>query len=626
VGDNNLFTAHYVVTSAAALAGLPKSTFASAGGKATFATALASILSGVDVASVSTTSVTAPSVTSSLVNFTIQASLSYTEAFAIADVIAAAGTPAAFMVAQNSGLAALSGYSGPLLRAPSDVVFASPVVSLPPAKVNLSDVSDATVAAATANVAQQFADLSLNATVELQSSFLMSLDNETYTVEGDDGGLSLGQAAASASLLLAIVSSANTSLTTDNQAAALDILTRIATAPIDATAGTAQNVVSALSTVTSSALGDGNAAALLQVGAVIDQLSVSQAKSMVAALNVPGAEPPKPVITDTPSIKTLVAVDPPGSSRLYSMPLTVPGSASSFAPMPAGLLPTTSSVVTSFFALTFDPNGGNSTLNTTGLTRLAFSNADGTPIVVANATTPIRFSLPPVDTAGNDAQAVCSFWDVEQNAYSTTGCAGVPSPYPAGHTVVFLENFTAHSDAELAMAWNISGPMVENGTCFTAVLDCTSDNPGPYFMDSETRELVPSHHPAIIYPDPYDPLSVPAVACQSPTGNETAPPPQRTLRVYYGTDCASTRAARCAPPLPPMSPALHAHAARTLMRLPICPSLFPRRRAVAGGQRVELQLVQHEASIRGHRLREQRLHAVHVPPPDRFCQCARAQG
>jgi hypothetical protein len=545
------------VSSAAALAGLPASTFASAGGKATFSAAVASVLPvGVDAGAVSTSSVTATAAASCLVNFTIQASLSYTDAFAIAAVIAAAATPAAFLVAQNAGLATLSGYTGPVLQAPADVVFVDPLVSLPAAKVNLSDVSDTTVAAATANVAAQFVDLSSDAAVLLQSSFLTSLNNETHTVVGDVGGLSLSQAAASASLLVAIMSGGDTTLTADNQDTALNILNRIAAAPIDATAGTAQNVVSALSAVYSAALGGGNAAALQQVGGVIDQLSISQAQSMVDALKL-APDVRLEAITNTASIQTLVAVDPAGSTRLYDAPLTVLGSASSFEPMPAGLLPATTSVVTSFFALTFDPNGNRSTLNTTGLTRLAFSNADGTPIVVANATTPIRFSLPPVDTAGDEAQAVCAFWNTATGAYDTAGCAGVPSPFPPGHVVRFLDNFTAHSDPELAMAWNITGPMVDNGTCFVAVLDCTSDNPGPYFMDSDTRELVLSHHPAIIYPDPFDPLSVPAVACQSPAaagateagstssdsgGNATsAASPPRTLRVYYGTDCALWR-------------------------------------------------------------------------------------
>jgi hypothetical protein len=540
VGESNLFKAFYVVTSAAALTGLPASTFASSGGKATFSAAVASVLPAVDAGAVSTGGVTATSAASCLVNFTIEASLSYTDAFAIAAVIAAAATPAAFLVAQNAGLATLTGYTGPKLQAPADVVFADPVVSLPAAKVNLTDVSDATVAAATANVQAQFADLSNDAAVLLQSSFLTSLNNATHTVVGDVGGLSLSQAAASASLLVAIVSGGDTTLTSDNQDAALNILNRIVAAPIDATAGTAQHVVSALSAVSSAALGGGNAAALQQVGSVIDQLSISQASSMVAALNalVPGAEPPPPAITNTPSIKTLVAVDRAGSLRLYTTNLTVNGSASSFAPMPAGLLPATSSIVTSFFALTFDPNG-NRTLNTTGLTRLAFANEDGTPIVVANASTPIRFTLPPVDTAGDEAQAVCAFWNTKTSAYDTAGCAGVPSPFPPGHAVFFLDNFTAHGDADLAMAWSITGPMVDNGTCFVAVLDCVSEIPGPYFMDADTRELVLTHHPAIIYPDPFNPLSVPAVACQS--GNESAASPPRTLRVYYGTDCALWR-------------------------------------------------------------------------------------
>jgi hypothetical protein len=87
--------------------------------------------------------------------------------------------------------------------------------------------------------------------------------------------------------------------------------------------------------------------------------------------------------------------------------------------MPAGLLPTTTPLVTTFLALKFDPNQNP---NTTGVTRLAFSNADGSEVPVANAAKPILFTLPAVNLT--DDQAVCSYWDPVALDYATHGCIG----------------------------------------------------------------------------------------------------------------------------------------------------------------------------------------------------------
>jgi hypothetical protein len=249
----------------------------------------------------------------------------------------------------------------------------------------------------------------------------------------------------------------------------------------------------------------------------------SQANSLLASLASlpPGSPPPAPATTSSATIQTLVQVDPPGSSRLTSKALTVNGSNSSFNPMPADLLPTTSSVVTQFFSLAFDPNGANSTLNTTGVTRLAFTNPDGSPIPVENANTPIVFTLPRVDTAGSDEfQAVCSFWDPAAGAYATHGCVGVPSPAPPNHTLAWVPGFTAANDSVLAYAWNITGPMMANGSCRFAVLDCNEPEPG------------------VVWPDPRNPLLVPAISCP-PRQNATdgSPVIQPVLRVYFGSKC-----------------------------------------------------------------------------------------
>jgi hypothetical protein len=341
-------------------------------------------------------------------------------------------------------------------------------------------------------------------------------------------------------MLILIAANSTALLSSGNQAAAIDLLSRIVTADVDLLGDTAQDVVLALSAVAYSAIDVSNATLLRQVGSVLDSLVLSQSNSLVAAMVAPGELQSAVKYTSTPTIQMMIAVDPPGSERLTSERLTVEGSPSSFDPMPLNLLPASVSIVTTFFSLAFDPyaSGNGTALNTTGVTRLAFAYTDGEPITVANATTPIRFSLPAVDTSG-DAQAICAFWNVDTGAYDTAGCAGVPSPYPSGHSVDFWPNFTAHSDLDLVVAWSITGPMVDDGNCFVAVLDCGADNPGPFFVDPRTREVVQSHVPGTIYPDPFNPLAVPAVSCAAANGTDGAPVvAPRALRVIYGTDCA----------------------------------------------------------------------------------------
>jgi hypothetical protein len=191
----------------------------------------------------------------------------------------------------------------------------------------------------------------------------------------------------------------------------------VASGPINVTGGAAQSITGALSAVASAGMTN-NPEALKAVAGVLGNLASSQASSLVTALAslAQGAPPPAPATTSSPTIQTLVQIDPPGGSRLTTQSLTAPGSPSSFNPMPADLLPSNAAVVTQFFSLAFDPNGG---ANTTGVTRLAFSNPDGSPIPVENAVTPILFTLPAVDTSSGDEQAVCSYWDTVARNYSS---------------------------------------------------------------------------------------------------------------------------------------------------------------------------------------------------------------
>jgi hypothetical protein len=338
------------------------------------------------------------------------------------------------------------------------------VASLIAGSVNVSAIGD--VAQATQAIAAQFTNLSAAAAVAQQSTFLASL-----SAGSSAANLSAAAAATTASLVLAVVSAApGVVLSVASQSAALSALSAAASAPNNVSSSTVPSIMSALSAVATSAVAN-NPAALAQVLSVLSSLASSQAGSLAATLAaLPlGAPPPAPASTSSPTIQTLVQIDPPGGSRLTTQLLTAPGSPSAFQPMPANLLPTSTPIITQFFSLAFDPHAASSTLNTTGMTRLAFSNLDGSPIEVANATTPIRFTLPRVPTGG---RAACLFWDPAAGAYATHGCATVPNVAPAGHFVSFVANFITPDDASLALSWNISGPMVDDGSCSVSVLDC----------------------------------------------------------------------------------------------------------------------------------------------------------
>jgi hypothetical protein len=374
---------------------------------------------------------------------------------------------------------------------------------------NMTSIGDST--AAVDAISAGLASMSPAAASAAQGELLTQLSTMNLTGNGEGA----------ASLVLAVVTAApGVILSVESQDAALTILQAVASGPINVTGGAAQSITGALSAVASSA-SVSNPEALKAVSGVIDNLAASQASALLASMDLtPGAPPPEPAMTTSATIQTLVQVDPPGSNRLSTQPLTAPGSPSSFEPMPAGLLDgVTTPIVTQFYSLAFDPNsgGGNdSAIATTGLTRLAFSAPGGAEIPVADAVVPIRFSLPKVDT-GADGQAVCSYWDTVALAYATAGCIGVPSPYPPEHSVYFVDGFTAANDTALALAWNVSGPMVDNGTCSVALIDC--------------NEAAPRK----IYPDPRNPLAVPAIAC--PPRDNSSSATQPVLRVYFGTAC-----------------------------------------------------------------------------------------
>lgn len=366
------------------------------------------------------------------------------------------------------------------------------------------------------------------------------------------------------------------------------MLTNVAASPIDAppTGGVAQTVASALSSVASSALAaaagatpsTGGAtpgaapassaaasAALASVGAIVASVQAAQADALASRLAAlpAGSTASLSSTTSSPLIQTLVAVSPPGAPpAATASPISAPGSASSFDPLPRAALPAGAAVVTTFSSLAFDPNyqpaappppppptlrrtlllSANdrspsgvasddvaadpdaALFTTTGVTRLSFSTptlgGGSAPLVVSNLLTPIVFTLPPVPLAAPQsgagaappsAASACKWWDAGAGRYSSSGCVSLPNPSPLGAVLFFPQNLETPNDASLSDAWAISGPPADN--CASLVLDCSLPD-----------------GPRSVFPDPSDPLNVPAVACP-PSGTPA-------LRVFTGARCS----------------------------------------------------------------------------------------
>jgi hypothetical protein len=295
---------------------------------------------------------------------------------------------------------------------------------------------------------------------------------------------------------------------------ALSILSSLSSAGSDGrgvavTAAASAAVADGLSSIAAAAQAPSGAVAtsvLSQVSNVVDQLAESQ----LASLTTPG-EPPVTVYSS--AIQMRVQLDAPDAgSRLFSEPLTVVGSASSFSPMPASLFAgATGAVRTRFSSLTFDPFGLDTA--STGVTRLAFSTPGGVALEVANLHSPIAFTLPVLATLADGAKAECQYWDTTALRYSTRGCAGVPDPRPPGHALSLVPDFVASSDADMALSWQITGPLVD-ANCFVQLLDCSQ-------LSGVRR---------VAYPNPAAPLLVPGVACDPSVSD--AP-----MRVFVGSKC-----------------------------------------------------------------------------------------
>jgi hypothetical protein len=341
---------------------------------------------------------------------------------------------------------------------------------------------------------------------------------------------------------LTALASAVTALTSDasqlnaaGAGAALGILASVASAGAAVSAVTGGAVVSGLASLASAAVTSAasapssgavsRASVLPQVVSIVETLASSVQAGWQATPRVPGEPPAVPVYFSSAVMQLLTQVDeaPDADSRLYGLPFSAPGSASLFAPLPAGLFGGVGvGVQTLFASFAFDPH--NTSDLTAWVTRLAFAAAPGgAPIEVSNLEAPIYFTLPPLLTplpAGTTPG--CVFWDAAAGAYSTAGCVSMPYMRPPGHTLAWVPGFRTNGDAAMAAAWNISGPLVE--LCHSAVLDCSMDANGKQASTAPLWNLWPDYDD-----DRTSWLSGPAIGCSA---DDTS-----AKRIFGGQNC-----------------------------------------------------------------------------------------
>jgi hypothetical protein len=325
--------------------------------------------------------------------------------------------------------------------------------------------------------------------------------------------------ASAADAVTTLVSNAS-QISASGAATALSVLEAIsgsgAGGKVPISAAASAGVAAGLSSIATAALAP-NSPVSPSVLATVANVVGSLATSLLSALTTPGAAP---VTVSSPLIQLSVALDTSGpDSRLFSAPLSAPGSKSSFAPLPADIFAGSSrrrrlladaGVRTQFSSLAFDAHAPNSTA---GTTTLAFSTAAG-ELDISGLSTPIRFTLPLVPLA-DGLKAQCQFWDPAAASYSIVGCVSLPDPLPPGHNVSWKPGFTVSSDAALAAAWSISGPlMAEPSSCSFDILDCSLPN--------NTRA---------VYPNAARPFDFPAVSCDASISTDP-------ILVISGSACA----------------------------------------------------------------------------------------
>jgi hypothetical protein len=363
--------------------------------------------------------------------------------------------------------------------------------------------------AALLNDPEATATSTLQAQHEARDNLLSTLTNATAAAS------SPGTLSAAAAATASVVAAGTAGLSAAGTDAAVSVLGAIASVPNvalpPAAAGSMAGAVSSLSG------GSANASLLGNLAGVVDAMG----SSLLSGLQAPG----EAVSISSPGVQMTLQLDDPVSSSLFSAPLTAPGSAASFAPLPAAALagaPPGAPVQTTFSALAFDPFTGGA--SATGVVKLAFANADGSELKVANLTTPIFFSMPALELAPG-TRAQCRFWDTAAGAYSTDGCATLPNPAPAAEflALAWQAGVQLASPAQVAAAWGASGALLAG--CSEVVLDCG---------DAADRKRS-------VVLDPNNLFTQPPVGCGGATSG--------VLRMFGGAACALYRpdnAARCA--------------------------------------------------------------------------------
>ena len=323
-----------------------------------------------------------------------------------------------------------------------------------------------------------------DAAAAAQRASLLAIVASAVGSAGSSGVVLSTAAVESTSALVSQLVSSPSKMSGAGAASALSVLSAVASAGAAVSPAAAQSVASALSAVVfapsttttttgASTGGSGSSSSSSSSangGLVLNVLS-SLAASQASGMAVPGQAP---VSVVTPVIRMSVSLDDASAGRLFQAPLTAPGAASTFDPLPPGTLDAANGAVsTVFLALAFDPHGSGKSM-----TRLSFSEADtGAAVPVHNLTNPLLFTLPPAQLA-NGTRAQCAWWDAASSTYSGAACTALPSPYPPGHNLSFAAAFDASSGpASLAMAWNITGPLAD-GVCTPVFLDCTDTSAG----------------------------------------------------------------------------------------------------------------------------------------------------
>ena len=316
-----------------------------------------------------------------------------------------------------------------------------------------------------------------DAAAAAQRASLLAIVASAVNSAGSSGVAMPAAAVESTAALVSQLVSSPSKMSSAGAASALAVLGAVASAGASVSPAAAQSVANALSAVafapsssSSSSGGSGSSSSSSSSsssngGLVLNVLS-SLAASQASGMAVPGQAP---VSVVTPVIRMSVSLDTADGGRLFQAPLTAPGAASTFDPLPPGTLDAANGAVsTIFLALAFDPHGSGKSM-----TRLAFSDADtGSAVPVHNLSAPLLFTLPPAQLP-NGTRAQCAWWDAASATYSGDACTALPSPYPPGHNLSFATDFDASSGpASLTMAWNITGPLAD-GVCTPVFLDCT---------------------------------------------------------------------------------------------------------------------------------------------------------